>query len=33
LKPGSAKPRQFQAIRMEMPCGSSLSPALSPIIA
>jgi hypothetical protein len=26
LKPGSAKPRQFQAIRMEMPCGSSLWP-------
>lgn len=23
LKPRSAKPRQFQAIRMEMPCGSS----------
>jgi tRNA acetyltransferase TAN1 len=32
LKPGSAKPRQFQAIRMEMPCGSS-SHHLGPIIA
>lgn len=32
LKPGSAKQRQFQAIRMEMPCGSSLHH-LSPIIA
>ncbi|OGM41395.1 THUMP domain protein [Aspergillus bombycis] len=29
LKPSSAKPRQFQAIRLDIPCGSSMLLALS----